>query len=176
VVRRIFDEYLQGPRGLTEIRDLLNSDPERFPPPNTADPARSLGAWSRSSVQILRNPKYTGYQVWNRRARKDKRRRNRPTRGVGVVRAALSPAHHQPPRVRPGTGQGGQQRPLPSWRHRFGASPEQGRAPVSGAAAVQRLRLRMKGHRGTLPLLPLPHHHAARRQDPTRPPCHHQLE
>jgi site-specific DNA recombinase len=79
VVRRIFDEYLYGTRGLTEIRDLLNSDPQRFPPPNTADPTRALGAWSRSSVwEILRNPKYTGYQVWNRRARKDKHRRNRP--------------------------------------------------------------------------------------------------
>jgi len=35
------------------------------------DPATARGAWSRSSVwEVLRNPKYTGYQVWNRRARK----------------------------------------------------------------------------------------------------------
>ncbi len=45
--------------------------------------------------EILRNPKYTGYQVWNRRARKTSTAATgQPTRGVGVVRAALSPAHH----------------------------------------------------------------------------------
>ena len=71
VVRRIFDEYLHGTRGLTEIRDLLNSDLDRFPSPKSPDPARALGVWSRASIwEILRNPKYTGHQVWNRRQRK----------------------------------------------------------------------------------------------------------
>ncbi len=79
VVRRIFDEYLHGTHGLTEIRDLLNRDPERFPPPTAPDPARALGVWSRASIwEILRNPKYTGYQVWNRRARKQGRGRHNP--------------------------------------------------------------------------------------------------
>jgi len=119
VVRRIFDEYLQGPRGLTEIRDLLNSNPERFPPPNTADPARSLGVWSRSSVwEILRNPKYTGHQVWNRRARKDKHRRNRPNPPEAWIwseqpchppivsrQDSTRPSrHHQPQRAVPAAG------------------------------------------------------------------------
>ncbi len=71
VVRRIFDEYLYGNRGLTELRDLLNSDLDRFPPPVPPDPARRAARWSRSTLWfILRNPKYTGFQVWNRRANK----------------------------------------------------------------------------------------------------------
>lgn len=78
VVRRIFDEYLYSPRGLDEICQLLNSDLDRFPPPVPTDPARRSGAWSRSSVwSILRNPKYTGFQVYNRRANRTRRgRRN----------------------------------------------------------------------------------------------------
>jgi hypothetical protein len=57
--------------GLLQIRDRLNADPDRYPPPVPVDPATARGAWSRSSVwEVLRNPKYTGYQVWNRRARK----------------------------------------------------------------------------------------------------------
>jgi site-specific DNA recombinase len=79
VARRIWDEALYGTGGLREIRDLLNTDLERFPSPDSPDPARALGVWSMSSVrEILHNPKYTGFQVWNRRARKDKTRSNRP--------------------------------------------------------------------------------------------------
>ena len=38
-----------------------------------------MGAWSRSSIwEVLRNPKYTGYQVWNRRARKKGHNRTNP--------------------------------------------------------------------------------------------------
>jgi site-specific DNA recombinase len=79
VVRRIYDLYLSGGMGITQIRDALNADSERCPPPVGADPARALGTWSRSIVwEILRNPKYTGYQVWNRRARKTARNRDNP--------------------------------------------------------------------------------------------------
>jgi site-specific DNA recombinase len=43
------------------------------------DPATARGVWSRSSVsEVLRNPKYTGYQVWNRRARKKGHNRTNP--------------------------------------------------------------------------------------------------
>jgi site-specific DNA recombinase len=77
VVRRIFDAYLYGNGGLTEIRDLLNSDLDRFPPPVPTDPARRATKWSRSTIWfILRNPKYTGFQVWNRRANKTGRGRH----------------------------------------------------------------------------------------------------
>ena len=71
VVRRIYEEYLSGLRGTREIRDLLNSDPERFPPRDAPDPTKASGHWSTSSIwEVLHNPKYTGYQVWNRRRRK----------------------------------------------------------------------------------------------------------
>lgn len=57
VVRKIYDLYLSGTVGLTQIRDILNADLDAHPPPAQADPARSLGVWSRSSLwAILRNP------------------------------------------------------------------------------------------------------------------------
>jgi len=79
VVRAIYDWYLGGGVGLLQIRDRLNADPDRYPPPIPVDPATARGAWSRSSVwEVLRNPKYTGYQVWNRRARKKGHNRTNP--------------------------------------------------------------------------------------------------
>ena len=37
------------------------------------DPTRAVGLWTHSSVRdVLTNPKYTGFMVWNRRATKDK--------------------------------------------------------------------------------------------------------
>ena len=57
----------------------LNADPDHYPPPVPVDPTTALGRWSRSSVwEALRNPKYTGYQVWNRRARKKGHNRTNP--------------------------------------------------------------------------------------------------
>jgi DNA invertase Pin-like site-specific DNA recombinase len=56
--------------GYGAIAEELNSDPERYPPPEPVGGAhRARGAWGKSTVaDILRNPKYTGYQVFNRRA------------------------------------------------------------------------------------------------------------
>ena len=79
VVRAIYDWYLGGGVGLLQIRDRLNADPDRYPPPVPVDPATARGAWSKSSVwEVLRNSKYTGYQVWNRRARKKGHNRTNP--------------------------------------------------------------------------------------------------
>jgi len=79
VVRTVYDWYLGGGVGLLQIRDRLNADPDRYPPPVPVDPATARGTWSRSSVwEVLRNPKYTGYQVWNRRARKKGHNRTNP--------------------------------------------------------------------------------------------------
>ena len=79
VVRAIYDWYLGGGMGLLQIRDRLNAEPDRYPPPVPIDPTTARGAWSRSSVwEVLRNPKYTGYQVWNRRARKKGHNRTNP--------------------------------------------------------------------------------------------------
>jgi site-specific DNA recombinase len=74
VVRRIFAEYVGG-RGLFAIAERLNED--GIPSPSGHDPARNRhratgrGAWSKFAVRaILRNPRYTGRQVWGKQ-RKD---------------------------------------------------------------------------------------------------------
>ena len=56
--------------GYGAIAEQLNADLERYPPPEPVGGAyRARGAWSKSTVaDLLRNPKYTGYQVFNRRA------------------------------------------------------------------------------------------------------------
>lgn len=73
VVQRIFNEFLAG-RGLYAIAEALTKD--GIPSPSAYDPARnrhrsnSGGAWSKSAIRaILRNPRYTGRQVWNRQTR-----------------------------------------------------------------------------------------------------------
>ena len=53
------------------IAARLNLDPDRYPPPTPNRAETTNGRWTASAVRsILENPKYTGYQVWNRRARK----------------------------------------------------------------------------------------------------------
>jgi DNA invertase Pin-like site-specific DNA recombinase len=61
--------YYRG-LGYGAIAEALNADPERYPPPEPVGGAyRARGAWGKSTVaDLLRNPKYTGYQVFNRRA------------------------------------------------------------------------------------------------------------
>ncbi len=119
VVKLIYDLYLSGGVGITQIRNALNADPDRYPPPIPVDPARSLGAWSRSSIwEVLRNPKYTGYQVWNRRARKTagNRERTRRRTGSGPRSRPIKPSC--PRGVRGGRGPGGLEPPLSSGRSR----------------------------------------------------------
>ena len=72
VVRRIFAEYLAG-RGLFAIAEGLTR--EQVPSPSQHDavrnPHRTGEGWAKSAVRaILRNPRYTGRQVWNKQ-RKD---------------------------------------------------------------------------------------------------------
>jgi hypothetical protein len=65
--------------GYSEVTERLTADLNRYPPPVSHDPARHRENWSRSTVQdLLRNPKYTGYMVWNRRATKKGGRLNPP--------------------------------------------------------------------------------------------------
>lgn len=72
VVEQIYSWRIDEKLGYRAIAERLNHDPDRYPPPVPPDPAQAAGAWSGSSVRdILHNPKYTGYQVWNRRASKD---------------------------------------------------------------------------------------------------------
>src|SRR6266496_4040814 len=72
VVFRIFREYASG-RGLYVIAEGLTAD--GIPSPSAYDPKRNRHrcgiAWSKPAVRaILANPRYTGWQVWNKQ-RKD---------------------------------------------------------------------------------------------------------
>ncbi|WP_305788370.1 recombinase family protein [Symbioplanes lichenis] len=68
VVERIFSEYVGG-RGMTSIARGLTQD--GIPCPSAYDrarnPHRHTEVWETTAVRaILRNPRYTGRQVWNR--------------------------------------------------------------------------------------------------------------
>lgn len=78
IVLMVFEDYCVRGLGLGEICDKLNRDLDRYPPPkrNRKDEMPLRQTWSRSQIwAMLRNPKYTGYNVWGRH---DKRR-GRPT-------------------------------------------------------------------------------------------------
>jgi len=73
VVTAIFQWRALERLGYDTIADRLNADPGQFPPPQPTRPDARIGRWTGSSVrEVLNNPKYTGYMVWNRRATKDK--------------------------------------------------------------------------------------------------------
>jgi site-specific DNA recombinase len=79
IVHQIFTWRTVDLLGYAEIAERLNSDLVHYPPPTSPDPARCRDRWSRSSVHdLLANPKYTGYMVWNRRATKKGGRFNPP--------------------------------------------------------------------------------------------------
>jgi Recombinase len=83
VLTRILHHRALGRLGYDAIADRLNADPDANPPPQPVDPARAVGRWTGSAVrEILRNPKYTGYMVWNRRASKKGGRCNPPSEWV----------------------------------------------------------------------------------------------
>jgi site-specific DNA recombinase len=78
VVRRIFAMRVNERLGYRAIAARLNTDWERNPPP-TCDEDGTPRGWTRSTVAgILANPKYTGYMVWNRRARNTRKGRPNP--------------------------------------------------------------------------------------------------
>ena len=71
VVRQIFAWRVAERLGYKAIANRLNADPDRYPPPVSPDPARQRNYWNPTAVRdVLGNPKYTGYMVWNRRATK----------------------------------------------------------------------------------------------------------
>ncbi|MGH2705780.1 MAG: recombinase family protein [Actinomycetota bacterium] len=79
MVHQIFTWRVVERLGYAAIATRLNADLNRYPPPASPDPARRRECWGRSSVyEILKNPKYTGYMVWNRRATKKGGRVNPP--------------------------------------------------------------------------------------------------
>jgi site-specific DNA recombinase len=80
VVTQIFHWRVIDQLGYGDIADLLNADKDRYPPPVSLNPQfRDRNAWSRSGIrEILRNPKYTGYMVYNRRATTSRRGKVNP--------------------------------------------------------------------------------------------------
>ena len=69
VVPMIFEDYCVRLLGLGEICDKLNRSPELYPPPipNRKDESDLPHTSSRSVLSaLLRNPKYTGFNVWGR--------------------------------------------------------------------------------------------------------------
>lgn len=63
----------------TPSRYGSNTDRDRYPVPEPTSPHRRRGTWSGSAVRdILTNPKYIGYMVWNRRATKSGGKVNPP--------------------------------------------------------------------------------------------------
>jgi DNA invertase Pin-like site-specific DNA recombinase len=60
--------------GYDTIAERLNQDLTKYPPPEPPGKERARGAWGKTSVyEILKNPKSTGYQVFNRRASRSRR-------------------------------------------------------------------------------------------------------
>ncbi|MFE9335536.1 recombinase family protein [Streptomyces sp. NPDC007063] len=71
VVTEIFRLRALERLGYRDIAQRLNADPVKYPPPVANRAEVTVGRWTVQSVRgILENPKYTGYQVWNRKARK----------------------------------------------------------------------------------------------------------
>src|SRR5205814_517216 len=78
VVTQIFLWRALERLGAQDIADRLNLDLDRYPPPQPipGKGRRAVGAWTKTSVlDLLANPKYTGYMVWNRRKRSRPERR-----------------------------------------------------------------------------------------------------
>ncbi|WP_433241558.1 recombinase family protein [Actinomadura nitritigenes] len=79
VVHAIFEMRIGERVGYQEIADRLNTDLERNPAPVATAKHRTIGRWTYSSVRdVLSNPKYTGYMVWNRKATSSGTGRNNP--------------------------------------------------------------------------------------------------
>jgi hypothetical protein len=79
VVTRIFEMRIEHRAGYDAIADELNRDLTLNPPPEPTREWKRVGRWTGSSVrEILINPKYTGFMVYNRRATKQRGGRSNP--------------------------------------------------------------------------------------------------
>jgi len=77
VVTKIFEMRAVNQIGYDAIADMLNRDPVRHPAPEPCRPSARIGRWTGSAVrEVLLNPKYTGYMVYNRRDVKNGNRYN----------------------------------------------------------------------------------------------------
>ena len=81
IVLLIFTWYVVDELGLGTICERLNSDLDRYPPPkrNRKDANELPQTWSKSQLHsLLRNPKYTGFNVWGRHDKRKGRPVMRP--------------------------------------------------------------------------------------------------
>jgi site-specific DNA recombinase len=86
IARMIFEDYALHGLRLGEIAAKLNGDLERFPEPAanprdqaTLDRMAAVKMWGLSQLHaMLRNPKYTGYNVWGRHDKRPGRPSLRP--------------------------------------------------------------------------------------------------
>ncbi|MGC1164789.1 MAG: recombinase family protein [Solirubrobacterales bacterium] len=81
IVLLIFTWYVEEALGLGTICERLNSDLDRYPPPkrNRKDENDLPQTWSKSQLHsLLRNPKYTGFNVWGRHDKRKGRPVMRP--------------------------------------------------------------------------------------------------
>ncbi len=81
IVLMIFEDYCLRFLGLGEICEKLNRNLDKFPPPipNRKDDHGLPATWSRSVIHgMLRNPKYTGFNVWGRHDKRKGRPLIRP--------------------------------------------------------------------------------------------------
>ena len=81
IILMIFEDYCVQLLGLGEICEKLNRNIEKYPAPvpNRKDATDLLNMWSRSVIYaMLRNPKYTGFNVWGRNDKRPGRPQIRP--------------------------------------------------------------------------------------------------
>jgi site-specific DNA recombinase len=77
VVTQIYTWRVVEKLSYDDIAERLNLDPKRYPPPEPilGRGRRAIGSWTKGSVRdVLCNPKYTGYMVYNRRKNPRKER------------------------------------------------------------------------------------------------------
>ncbi|MEV6157925.1 recombinase family protein [Nonomuraea sp. NPDC052129] len=81
IVTQIYTWRVTEHLGYGDIVDRLNADLDRYPPGQSLNPNyRGTPGWGRSAiVEILKNPKYTGYMVWNRKATTSRKGKGRGT-------------------------------------------------------------------------------------------------
>jgi DNA invertase Pin-like site-specific DNA recombinase len=79
VVAQIFALRTSSRLGYDAIADELNHDLTLHPPPEPTLMSKRIGRWTGSAIrEILTNPKYSGYMVYNRRSYKQNGGRRNP--------------------------------------------------------------------------------------------------
>lgn len=142
VVRAIYDMYLAGGVGITQIRDRLNAEPDRYPPPipgrpgpfgRRLEPLQFVGGAAEPAMHRLPSLEPSRPEKWQQP--------DQPARDLDLIRGARTPRHRQPRRApdRPVTC--ARQRAFPaSSPHRADTAGSPDRIPLPRSAALRNLR------------------------------------